>query len=117
MPIDYKNYPADWKTVIRPRILHREGHCCKWCGVLNKSDLPRKCCTKPDYDERQKCRTCGKRRPRVVLTIAHLDHNPKNNDDDNLAALCQRCHLAYDQVHHAKNARITRQKKRELQTV
>lgn len=32
----------------------------------------------------------------IVLTIAHLDHNINNNNEDNLAALCQRCHLIHD---------------------
>jgi len=33
---------------------------------------------------------------KVVLTIAHLDHNPENNDPANLRAWCQRCHNTYD---------------------
>lgn len=33
---------------------------------------------------------------RVVLTVAHLDHDPTNNDPANLRALCQRCHNRYD---------------------
>lgn len=36
----------------------------------------------------------------VVLTVAHLDHQPENSDDDNLAAMCQRCHLHYDLPFH-----------------
>jgi hypothetical protein len=45
---------------------------------------------------------------RCVLTIAHLDHNPANNDEANLAALCQRCHLVHDTRQHHANARRTR---------
>jgi hypothetical protein len=37
---------------------------------------------------------------RIVLTIAHLDHQPENCSDDNLRAWCQRHHLAYDAKHH-----------------
>ena len=33
---------------------------------------------------------------KVVLTIAHLDHDPRGSDLDRLRALCQRCHLTYD---------------------
>ena len=29
---------------------------------------------------------------RALLTVAHLDHDPGNNAEDNLAALCQACH-------------------------
>jgi len=37
----------------------------------------------------------------VVLTVAHLDHDPRNSDDDdNLKAWCQRCHLTYDGHQH-----------------
>lgn len=44
----------------------------------------------------------------VTLTVAHRDHNPANNDPANLAAMCQRCHLAYDAEEHARNASHTR---------
>lgn len=47
----------------------------------------------------------------MVLTIAHLDHIPEHCSDDNLRALCQKCHLTYDAKHHAENARKTRMKK------
>lgn len=33
---------------------------------------------------------------RIVLTVAHLDHQPENCDPDNLRAWCQRCHNVYD---------------------
>ena len=39
---------------------------------------------------------------RVVLASAHLDHDPSNNDPGNLAALCQRCHLAHDRPEHRR---------------
>jgi hypothetical protein len=39
---------------------------------------------------------------RVVLACAHLDHDPTNNNDRNLAALCQRCHMIYDAAEHRR---------------
>jgi hypothetical protein len=48
-------------------------------------------------------------RGRIVLTVAHLDHQPENCVDENLKAMCQRCHLRYDAAHHQRNARGTRQ--------
>lgn len=45
---------------------------------------------------------------RVILTIAHLDHTPENCDPENLRALCQRHHLAYDAEHHVRTAYRTR---------
>ena len=41
----------------------------------------------------------------VALTVAHLDHDPANNADDNLAALCQACHNRCDAPKRAQNRR------------
>jgi hypothetical protein len=48
----------------------------------------------------------------VVLTVAHLDHQPENCADDNLKAMCQRCHNRYDQKHRQRNAAATRRGKK-----
>ena len=39
---------------------------------------------------------------RVVLACAHLNHDPTSNRFSNLAALCQRCHLAHDRAEHRR---------------
>ena len=36
----------------------------------------------------------------VVLTVGHLNHCPEDSEDENLRAMCQRCHLAWDRPHH-----------------
>lgn len=76
MPCDYKKYPKDWKE-IRQRILARDGNLCKFCHAENGC---------PHWFTRS----------RVVLTIAHLNHDITDNRDYNLAALCQRCHNILD---------------------
>jgi len=59
----------------------------------------------------------------IVLTVAHLgvpypDGRPGNKHDksdcraENLAALCQRCHLNFDRSDHLARARATREGKR-----
>jgi hypothetical protein len=48
----------------------------------------------------------------IVLTVAHLDHQPEHCDPANLAALCPRHHLQYDQQHHIESAYMTRMAKR-----
>lgn len=85
MPINYRRYPPDWKTRMRPAILQRAGHCCEFCGIANYA-------YQPDTGSR------------VVLTIAHLDHDEDNHAValDRLAALCQRCHLRYDAPEKAR---------------
>lgn len=117
MPVDYSNYPPDWKTVIRPRILKRAGNCCEWCHLPNYGIALSKERTllvdpQPYAQARENVgfyHEPGDRAFVVVLTIAHLDHDTANNKDDNLAALCQRCHLTHDAQLHATNARKTRE--------
>jgi hypothetical protein len=48
----------------------------------------------------------------IVLTVAHLDHDPTNCAPENLRAWCQRHHLRYDAKHHAETAYMTRMQKR-----
>jgi hypothetical protein len=43
----------------------------------------------------------------VILATAHLDHDPRNNADENLLALCQRCHILHDFMHHQVQRRLT----------
>jgi len=42
----------------------------------------------------------------IVLTIAHLDHDPRNCADENLSALCQQCHNRYDRPHRNRTRRL-----------
>jgi hypothetical protein len=35
MPINYKDYPSNWFTEIRPSVLKRSGGKCEMCGVSN----------------------------------------------------------------------------------
>lgn len=50
----------------------------------------------------------------IVLTVAHLNHQPEDCRLENLRALCQRHHLAYDLEHHQQNARATRRSRRAI---
>lgn len=44
----------------------------------------------------------------IVLTIAHLDHQERNNIRGNLAGLCQLCHNRHDAPQRRRNAAATR---------
>ena len=46
----------------------------------------------------------------IVLTVAHLNHEPEDCRPENLAAMCQRHHLAYDAQHHKQTAYATRKR-------
>lgn len=102
MPINYKNYPPNWKDEIRPDILRRDGNKCKFCGLKNRLVGYRdqnsnfiEC----DAFMQEWAKRHGLKVFTIVLTIAHLDQDRTNNDYSNLAALCQRCHLRHDHPH------------------
>lgn len=44
----------------------------------------------------------------IVLTVAHLDHQPENCDYSNLKAMCQKCHNDYDRVHRNETIRTSK---------
>ena len=96
MPIRPENknrYPKNWKSEIRPMILKRANNCCEFCGVENHTYRLNEKTGKMAY---------------IVLTIAHLDHNPENCLPNNLKALCQRCHNQYDSSHRAETRKQTK---------
>lgn len=137
MPIRPENvdrYPPEWPQ-IRARILQRAGNCCERCGVRNHilggrdSDgafipaVPEENLLKLRWPEPGTFSACAPAdgRPwmklriiRIVLTIAHLDHVVENCGDDNLQALCQRCHLVYDAEHHAQTRYRTQREGRAI---
>ncbi|MFD3827677.1 hypothetical protein [Streptomyces sp. NPDC058621] len=103
MPIRPENrdrYPINWPDISRSIRVDRARLRCECDGRCGTS-----------HDGR-----CAARNSRpspmtgslVVLTVAHLDHNPANCDPANLMAACQVCHLRYDREHHAQTRAATR---------
>ncbi len=120
MPINYKNYPVNWKTEIRPEILKRDNSCCKFCGVENYSigyrdksyiwhKIEKSFAGDMDAEDAE---DMGFKVIRIVLTVAHLDHDISNNDPVNLAALCQKCHNRHDIKNRIHNRATKKGQKR-----
>ena len=99
MPIRPENralYPADWsKLSYHIRFVRAR----RRCEFLT-------------FDGKRCTAVHGKPHPHtgatVVLTTAHLDHDPRNNDPANLRAGCQSCHNRYDRAHRLETANRTR---------
>ena len=119
MPIDYSKYPPNWFTEIRPAVLKRADNKCEDCGAPNHEIIYRPIKGKPDWKlfpngmEGEAISLDGIKGVKIVLTIAHLDHDKENHDVklDRLKALCQRCHLRYDLSHHIANRKYGRNHK------
>ena len=120
MPFQKERYPANWKE-ISLRIRERSGQKCEFCGVANGAIGARD--KYGDWHDENAIHhmnsDCGRElfgefpdMIRIVLTVAHMDHNTANNEDGNLKALCQKCHLSCDAKYHAANAAKTRARKR-----
>ena len=62
-------YPPDWTQISHHIHFGRARGRCEWCRAVHGQPHPE---------------TGSK----VILTTAHLDHNPANNSESNLAALC-----------------------------
>jgi 5-methylcytosine-specific restriction endonuclease McrA len=130
MPINYADYPDNWLSEIRPRILERDGHRCKFCRVPDGVTIQRS--TRGHYmlpSGEAYDGTTGallaneadhwppERKVRIVLTIAHLDHALVDHSDANLAALCQQCHLRHDKRVTAPKAAYTKKYGRASLTI
>ena len=126
MPMQRARYPSNWKTEIVPRILHRARNRCERCGLRNYSVVSRlgaRDVFYGDYHTHREARiTADRLNTRwgpeehyivIHLAIAHLHHNIADSRDEVLAALCQRCHLRHDTVHHRNNAKQTRARLRQ----
>lgn len=108
MPIRPENrarYPKDWKTISKRIRFERAASKCECDGECGGDHIGR--CSVVN----------GTRHPLtgsvVVLTVAHLDHTPENCADDNLKAMCQRCHNRYDAP--MRRAGIARRQREALQ--
>lgn len=135
MPIRPENkarYPKDWPEISRRIRFERAGGKCEWCKAPHGEVIARSSdgqtymlmeghvydaetgahlglCKGSEYDARKFVK--------VVLTVAHLDHIPEHCNDDNLVAICQRCHNRYDapmRRHGIKKRRRERQAIGEL---
>ena len=110
MPISAQNkgrYPKDWKAISK-HIRTRSGGQCECegeCGLHRTNPGPRRCGEMHGQPAKWAKGT-------VVLTVAHLDHGLVDHRDTNLKAMCQRCHLRFDQPQHQVNARKTRRTKK-----
>lgn len=134
MPIKPENrklYPPNWPEISRRIRVERAYNLCEVCGVKNYSvgyriDGQFFTLAKPPYDHPAgftefmaaiellwHYNDCCDQDPKaivIILTVAHLDHDPSNCVDNNLLAMCQRCHNIYDRAHRNETMRLTRKR-------
>lgn len=129
--MDRSRYPDDWERISRARR-EQAGNRCEWCGVRNGATGARD--KHGDWHDEGQIESLNSdvgfalfgdfpRLIRIVLTVAHLgaekpDGSPGDKHDkhdcrpENLAALCQKCHLDYDREDHIAAACATRRRRK-----
>ncbi len=110
MPINPSDYPPDWEEISRRIRFGRAGGKCECRGECGHAH-PGGRCNAPHGEMVHRCEARprlwrleageGFYAVRVILTTAHLDHDRWRNDEANLRAFCQFCHLNYDRLHRA----------------
>lgn len=109
MPIKLENknkYPKNWKSISDEIRFGRAKGRCECKGECGSHTTTGRC-----VEVHGKAAIYAK--GKVILTVAHLNHNPKDNRRKNLKAMCQRCHLRYDADHHKRNSALTRRAKKK----
>jgi 5-methylcytosine-specific restriction endonuclease McrA len=114
-----ERYPKNWPA-IRATIRERAGDQCECTGQCGDAHDGGRCAAPngetitrdPRTPARWRSHTCGSLctvedcgASRVVITVAHVDHDESNNEPGNLLALCQRCHLRMDAADNAARRR------------
>ena len=105
-------YNDDWASVSCLIRVHRAKNCCESCGIPNgliHKRYKNGTYKQAEYHELElidyyvvhlhyKVATAIKKLgfKRVILTVAHIDHNEKNDLSINLICECQWCHLKRD---------------------
>jgi hypothetical protein len=122
MPMDTSKYLENWPA-ISLQVRTEAGMRCERCSVANYAVGARDSAGMWWSKERIEAGSPEMFRrwfdpatfklTRIVLTVAHLDHDTANGARSNLAALCQRCHLNHDREQHEVSAVASRERKRD----
>lgn len=110
MPINYKDYPENWKWLSR-QIISDARNKCELCYAPNGVYVLRgrsKLEQLPWYPDHSEYSKEGFWRTKIILTVHHIDGDKHNSTKQNLIALCQRCHLRLDLLKHMKNRKQRR---------
>ncbi|HSS99910.1 MAG TPA: hypothetical protein VLK33_22905 [Terriglobales bacterium] len=137
MPMDKTKYPSNWDEISHRIRFERAGGKCEQCGLQNGLEIVRSdidaayfivwneehfLYTYPDGEWIKMSEIPDEyditRPTRVVLTVHHIGvdlpdgtpgspHDKMDCRDENLIALCQRCHLLADLPHHIQARKRT----------
>lgn len=103
-------YPSNWREISNAIRFDRAQGKCEFCGVRHGWYRGQNGVVWEPSIVAELSLLESVNFSRIILTTAHLDHDPTNNAEENLRALCQKCHLAHDLPHHLISRRINRER-------
>lgn len=119
-------YPIDWPQIShRIRFVRAKGRC-EICGRPHRARVPQlpdgrwldEASWRDDRGRKAKAPPpdeAGTARKRfIILQAAHRDHDPTNNRERNLVAVCGRCHLRMDRDEHRRRRRLNWLRRRAI---
>lgn len=129
MPFNIHEYHPKWKLIRKLIKENRAKGKCEHCDLEHNSYAMRggfspaptflvermHALVKDGFKEFEARKMVGI--AKVVLTVAHLDHDITNNRFDNLKCLCQRCHLQHDKADNWNRRRYGKDYKKNQETL
>lgn len=130
MPMNRSLYPDDWEAISLRIRTERAGNKCELCAAPNGQHIYRKLSDPGQWsllldDEELYWRgeDYNMKAVLVVLTVHHIgvdkpdgtpgsSHDKMDCRDENLIALCQRCHLLADLPYHIEKRSATMKQRR-----
>ena len=107
MPMDRRVYPANWKAIAL-QLKTEVNWTCENCQRL---------CRRPGESISEFSKRIGQPVPhpqQYTLTVAHLNHEPRDCSKENLKALCAPCHCRYDLSQMGTKVRLKRERNGQL---
>lgn len=111
-----KRYPCNWEFISAYIRYERAKNKCEECGLNNGMIIRRHkngTYTELTFDQLEGLQRLADKNgtpmkkmlkenklTQIILSVAHLDHNEKNNNYSNLKSLCQKCHLNHDRINN-----------------
>jgi hypothetical protein len=120
MPLELSRYPKNWKRFSRT-LKEQANWTCQWCDRPCRQPHEswsefqmRVWYAHPLYQAIKLYCAIDQHPYYFLLSIAHLDQDPGNNQPENLQALCLLCHLNYDRQFYNFNKTAKRERQGQL---
>ena len=117
-----KRYSEKWETISQRIKLERAANKCERCQITNSIIIKRttgtgwRTATEEELKQVAEFKLLHKSKhfstlkyfglTQIVLTVAHLNHNEQDDREENLLAMCQRCHLIHDRQNNRVRSKI-----------